>query len=233
MDLASCVQLLLSCLVSFNKYYTSNDCRDMKTAIECVYSNQTICNHLLLREEIRLLNLAQPSPNQSEQSTQEVHGTATRKRAKRHLEGTKLVANGQQEKVGIDGKTIQLIANLYWHQKAAIRIQGELSDYTPIKRGVRQGCVLSPYLFNIYTIRLLDLAQPSPNQSEQSTREVHGTATKKRAKRHVEGTELVAKGQQGYEPNQDGGGIQNKKLDPYANTWRLDGRTTSSNVYEA
>ena len=55
------------------------------------------------------------------------------------------------EKIGIDGKDIRIIANLYWHQKAAIRIQNELSPFTEIKRGVRQGCVLSPYLFNIYT----------------------------------------------------------------------------------
>lgn len=55
------------------------------------------------------------------------------------------------EKIGIDGKDIRIITSLYWHQKAAIRIQNKLSPYTPIKRGVRQGCVLSPYLFNIYT----------------------------------------------------------------------------------
>ena len=55
------------------------------------------------------------------------------------------------EKVGIDGKDIRIIANLYWYQKAAIRIQNETSDFTDIQRGVRQGCVLSPYLFNIYT----------------------------------------------------------------------------------
>ena len=55
------------------------------------------------------------------------------------------------EKVGIDGKDIQIIGNLYWRQKAAIRVGKERSDYTDIQRGVRQGCVLSPYLFNIYT----------------------------------------------------------------------------------
>ena len=55
------------------------------------------------------------------------------------------------EKIGVDGKDIRVIANLYWHQKAAIRIQNQLSPFTSIQRGVRQGCVLSPYLFNIYT----------------------------------------------------------------------------------
>ena len=55
------------------------------------------------------------------------------------------------EKIGIDGKDIRVIANLYWHQKAAIRVQDQLSPLIPIQRGVRQGCVLSPYLFNIYT----------------------------------------------------------------------------------
>ena len=45
------------------------------------------------------------------------------------------------EKIGIDGRDIRIIANLYWHQKAAIRINNELSPFTSIQRGVRQGCV--------------------------------------------------------------------------------------------
>ncbi|GFR93647.1 retrovirus-related Pol polyprotein LINE-1 [Elysia marginata] len=55
------------------------------------------------------------------------------------------------EKIGIDGKDIRIIAHFYWHQKATIRSGCDISDFTSIKRGVRQGCVLSPYLFNIYT----------------------------------------------------------------------------------
>ena len=53
--------------------------------------------------------------------------------------------------IGIDGKDIRIISNLYWHQKAAIRVEEDLSEYTSIQRGVRQGCILSPLLFNLYT----------------------------------------------------------------------------------
>ena len=41
-------------------------------------------------------------------------------------------------KIGLDGKDINLIASLYWNQKAAIRIEDQLSEYTNIQRGVRQ-----------------------------------------------------------------------------------------------
>ena len=53
--------------------------------------------------------------------------------------------------IGIDGKDCRIISNLYWHQQAAIRVGEDISEYTPIQRGVRQGCVLSPLLFNLYT----------------------------------------------------------------------------------
>ena len=53
--------------------------------------------------------------------------------------------------IGIHGKDSRIISNLYWHQKAAIRVEEDLSEYTEIQRGVRQGCILSPLLFNLYT----------------------------------------------------------------------------------
>ena len=49
------------------------------------------------------------------------------------------------------GKDSRIISNLYWHQKAAIRVEEDLSEYAEIQRGVRQGCILSPLLFNLYT----------------------------------------------------------------------------------
>ena len=48
-----------------------------------------------------------------------------------------------------------MIRNLYWDQSADVRIGGELSEYKLIKRGVRQGCVMSPDLFNIYSEMIL------------------------------------------------------------------------------
>ena len=59
------------------------------------------------------------------------------------------------EHLDIDGKDLRVIRNLYWDQSAAVRVGGELSEYTLIKRGVRQGCVMSPDLFNIYSEMIL------------------------------------------------------------------------------
>ena len=52
---------------------------------------------------------------------------------------------------GIDGKDMRLMRNLYWKQKATVRVGDEESPSLEIRRGVRQGCVLSPELFNLYS----------------------------------------------------------------------------------
>ena len=51
----------------------------------------------------------------------------------------------------MDGHDVQLLANLYRKQKAAVRHNGEIREWMSIKQGVRQGCVASPHLFAIYT----------------------------------------------------------------------------------
>ena len=55
------------------------------------------------------------------------------------------------QRIGVRGRDIRFIRNLYWDQKAFIKLENSLSDEIKIKRGVRQGCVLSPTLFNLYT----------------------------------------------------------------------------------
>ena len=48
-----------------------------------------------------------------------------------------------------------LIASLYQDQKATIRWNNENCEPFNISKGVRQGCVLSPHLFNIYTEQIM------------------------------------------------------------------------------
>ena len=45
--------------------------------------------------------------------------------------------------------------NLYAGQEATVRTGHETTDWFPIGKGVRQGCILSPYLFNLYTEYIL------------------------------------------------------------------------------
>ena len=45
---------------------------------------------------------------------------------------------------GIDRKDTRLISNLYWNQKAAVRIENELTRWIETILEVRQGCLLSP-----------------------------------------------------------------------------------------
>ena len=44
----------------------------------------------------------------------------------------------------IDGKDLRIMRNLYWKQILSVRVADEASSSQEIKRGVRQGCVLSP-----------------------------------------------------------------------------------------
>ena len=53
--------------------------------------------------------------------------------------------------LGFGGRLISPIMKLYERQQSTVRIEGGLSDWFPVCKGVRQGCILSPYLFSAYT----------------------------------------------------------------------------------
>ena len=54
-------------------------------------------------------------------------------------------------KMGFPSHIIELIQNLYHDQKATVRTSNGNTEWFEIGRGVRQGCILSPNLFNIYS----------------------------------------------------------------------------------
>ena len=53
-------------------------------------------------------------------------------------------------KIGIPNKLVEIIKNLYDKTECSIIAGGELSDWFPVNIGVRQGCIMSPSLFNIF-----------------------------------------------------------------------------------
>uniref|UniRef100_A0A8D8W5N2 Craniofacial development protein 2 n=2 Tax=Cacopsylla melanoneura TaxID=428564 RepID=A0A8D8W5N2_9HEMI len=58
------------------------------------------------------------------------------------------------KETGIDEKDLRIIGNLYWNQTANLRFEDEHTEYVQILRGVRQGCILSPLIFNLYSEKI-------------------------------------------------------------------------------
>ena len=56
---------------------------------------------------------------------------------------------------GISDHLTCLLRNLYAGQEATIRTGHGTADWFQIGKGVRQGCVLSPYLFNFYAENIM------------------------------------------------------------------------------
>ena len=52
---------------------------------------------------------------------------------------------------GVGGKLLRAVKSFYIGSKACVRVGSELSEWFPVKVGLRQGCVMSPWLFNLYT----------------------------------------------------------------------------------
>ena len=52
--------------------------------------------------------------------------------------------------MGIPDHLTCLLRNLYAGQEATVRTRHGTTDWFQTGKGVRQGCILSPYLFNLY-----------------------------------------------------------------------------------
>ena len=53
------------------------------------------------------------------------------------------------ERTGIQGSYLNIVKAIYSKPEASIKLNGEKLEAIPLKSGTRQGCPLSPYLFNI------------------------------------------------------------------------------------
>ena len=67
--------------------------------------------------------------------------------------------------MGIPDHLICLLRNLYSGQEATVRTGHRTADWFQIKKGVCQGCILSPYLFNLHAEYIMQNARLDESQT--------------------------------------------------------------------
>ena len=51
---------------------------------------------------------------------------------------------------GVRGKLLKAVRSFYVESRACVRVGNDVSEWFPVNVELRQGCVLSPWLFNVY-----------------------------------------------------------------------------------
>ena len=69
------------------------------------------------------------------------------------------------EEIGIPDCLTCLLRNLYAGQEATFRTGHGTTNWFPIRKGVHQGCILSPCLFNLYTEYIMQNARRDEAQA--------------------------------------------------------------------
>ena len=89
--------------------------------------------------------------------------------------------------MGIPDHLTCLLRNLYAGQEATVRTRHGTTDWLQIGKGIRQGCILSPYLFNLYAECMMRNASLAESQAGIKTagRNINNL-------RHTDDTTLMA-----------------------------------------
>ena len=57
---------------------------------------------------------------------------------------------GRCYEYGVEGKLLKAVQSFYVDSRACVRVGNDVSEWFPVNVGLRQGCVMSPWLFNVY-----------------------------------------------------------------------------------
>ena len=68
--------------------------------------------------------------------------------------------------MGIADHLTCLLRNLCAGQEATVRTRHGITDWFKIRKGVHQGCILSPCFFNLYAEYIMQNAGPDEAQTE-------------------------------------------------------------------
>ena len=92
---------------------------------------------------------------------------------------------------GIPDHLTCLLRNLYADQEAAFRTGHGTTDWFQIRKGVHQGCILSPFLFNLYAEYIIGNARLDEAQAgvKISGRNIHNL-------RYADDTNLMAESEE-------------------------------------
>ena len=69
------------------------------------------------------------------------------------------------QNIGINGNILELIQNIYKKTKCAVKVDNKITEFFSYSKGVRQGCPLSPILFNLFVndiFQMIDNNTPNP-----------------------------------------------------------------------
>ena len=67
---------------------------------------------------------------------------------------------------GIDGNFFNVIKNIYSNDKICIKHENKTTELFEVNLGVKQGCILSPLLFNIFLADLPKMIEDDPHQTK-------------------------------------------------------------------
>ena len=56
---------------------------------------------------------------------------------------------------GVDGYLIRSMSSLYNESRACVRLGSKVGKYFELRKGLKQGCIISPWLFNIFSDRVV------------------------------------------------------------------------------